>query len=420
MLDSSTQASGAGLVTGLVPWLVCLAVFSSVLGGVQAAKLRPQHTLPFFPYRYGLPSGRKGHAMATAADGSVWMFGGVREEGGFDGKREHLNDLLKLDLQERRWHNVTTTGPRPRGRESHAMTTVANGTRLLVFGGKTGSFADPLVLDDTWTFNVLNAEWTQLTARVTGAWPSARYGHAMVAVSDTRVLLFGGEFDSYTQLDEAWTFNVLNTEWTQLTAAGGGAWPSARSFHAMAAVNDTRVILFGGEEGGGKSDELWSLDVPSTNWTQLTVGASGAWPSARWRHAMAAVSNTRVLLFGGAGPGPPPGRSDELWSLDVPSTTWTKLTAGASGAWPRGRRDHAMVAASDTRVILFGGDTGSGTASGNSDELLSLDFLAAANHTVRWTRLNDENVTAEELWEQFNNVQVGGCCVGVSVEDSLS
>ena len=411
MLDSSTQASGAGLVTGLVPWLVCLAVFSSVLGGVQGAKLRPQHTLPFFPYRYGLPSGRTGHAMATAADGSVWMFGGVREEGGFDGKREHLNDLLKLDLQERRWHNVTTTGPRPRGRESHAMTTVANGTRLLVFGGKTGSLDNTLVLDDTWTFNVLNAEWTQLTARVTGAWPSARYGHAMVAVSDTRVLLFGGEFDSYTKLDEAWTFNVLNTEWTQLTAAGGGAWPSARSHHAMAAVSDTRVILFGGQtEGSGSSDELWSLDVPSTNWTQLTVGAPGAWPSGRSGHAMAAVSNTRVLLFGGRG-------SDELWSLDVPSTTWTKLTAGASGAWPRGRRDHAMAAVSDTRVILFGGDTGSYSS---SDELLSLDFLAAANHTVRWTWLNDENVTAEELWEQFNNGQVGGCCVGVSVEDSLS
>ena len=309
-LDFSTQTRGAGLVTSLVPRLVTLAVLSSVLGGVQAAKLRPQHeyTLPFYPYRYGLPSERSGHAMATAADGSVWMFGGVYYSWhGSTSTSTLFDDLHKLDLQERRWHNITTTGRRPRGRYSHAMASVANGTMLLVFGGS-----------------------------------------------------FEGMFHNQVLSDEAWSFNMLNAEWSQLTGGATGEWPSARERHAMAAVSDTRVLLFGGYTASGRSDELWSLDVPGTSWTQLT--------------------------------------------------------AGASGAWPRGRRDHAMAAVSDTRVILFGGST----ASGKSDELLSLDFLAAANHTVRWTRLNDEKVTAEELWEQFNNGQVGGCCVGVSVEDSLS
>ena len=43
----------------------------------------------------------------------------------------------------------------------------------------------------------------------------------------------------------------------------------------------------------------------------------------------------------------------------------------------------------------------------DSSNLFSLDFLAADSHTVLCTRLNDEPVdTADELWENFNNVQV--------------
>ena len=61
-----------------------------------------------------------------------------------------------------------------------------------------------------------------------------------------------------------------------------------------------------------------------------------------------------------------------------------------------------MVTVSDTRVLLFGGMTDLGW----SDELFSLDFLAAANLTVRCTRLNDQNVTGDELSGQFNTVQV--------------
>ena len=52
------------------------------------------------------------------------------------------------------------------------------------------------------------------------------------------------------------------------------------------------------------------------------------------------------------------------------------VTMGASGALPSARYSHAMAAVSDTRVLLFGGYADS---VGTSDELFSLDFLAAAN-----------------------------------------
>ena len=458
--DPSTQARGAHVVVaGLVSWLVALAVLSRVPGGVQADKPRPQHTLPFFPYRYGLPSARWGHAMATAADGSVWGFGGSTVDGLLS------DELLKLDLRVRQWHAVTTPGPRPSGRKGHTMAAVANGTRLLVFGGDTiftggasmslDSSGDLTFSDEAWTFNLLNAEWSQLAAGASGAWPRGRYGHAMAVVSATRVVVFGGWTDIPEEpkdgadlyepklSDEAWIFELLNAEWTKLNGAHS-TWPRGRSGHTMAAVSATRVILFGGETTLGRSDELWSLDIPSITWTQLTAGASGVWPSKRYLHTMAVVSPTIVLMFGGYGYGSStwidvPGSkrpdqrtclcgrprtlfgeyTDELWSLDVSNTTWTQLTAGALSAWPSKRAYHAMAVVSDTRVILFGGYAHSRTAcigrpadSGKnafchiSDELFSFDFIAADSHTVRATLLNDENVTADEMWDQFNTVQV--------------
>ena len=55
------------------PWTGIVLVVLSCLPAVHAAKTkpRPQMTLPYFPWRHGLPSARRGHAMAAAGDGSV-------------------------------------------------------------------------------------------------------------------------------------------------------------------------------------------------------------------------------------------------------------------------------------------------------------------------------------------------------------
>ena len=73
-----------GLWTGIV-----LVVLSCLPAG-QAAKPRPQMTLPYFPWRHGLPSTRNTHAMAAAGDDSVWLHGGETAEGFSD-------QLFKLD-----------------------------------------------------------------------------------------------------------------------------------------------------------------------------------------------------------------------------------------------------------------------------------------------------------------------------------
>ena len=221
-------------------------------------------TLPYFPWRHGLPSARRGHAMAAAGDGSVWLHGGYTAAGPSD-------QLVKLDPQERRWHAVTTAGPRPSARRGHSRLVAVDGHTLVLFGGDTKSGYS----DELWTLDLLAAAaWTRLTASASGAsaaWPSARWGHTMVTVGSA-VLMFGGWTDSGYS-DELWSLNVTvaASAWTRLTASASGASdarPSARDAHTMVTVGSS-VLMFGGSTVSGFSDELWSLEQRAWRWTLL-------------------------------------------------------------------------------------------------------------------------------------------------------
>ena len=73
MLVQTRLGTGARGRATWGPWTGIVLVVLSCLPAVHAAKTkpRPQMTLPYFPWRHGLPSARRGHAMAAAGDGSV-------------------------------------------------------------------------------------------------------------------------------------------------------------------------------------------------------------------------------------------------------------------------------------------------------------------------------------------------------------
>jgi len=136
------------------------------------------------------------------------------------------------------------------------------------------------------------------------------------------------------------------------------ASPPARFDHGMAYQASTypRVILFGGISGlGGPSlDDTWLWD--GSNWQEF--GASPH-PSARGGNQMAYdEANGRTVLFGGV---TEPGGTihgdtwqwtGASWHMESPSTSPSpRFACGMTYDAARGR------------VILFGGNTGAGTAS---------------------------------------------------------
>ena len=89
--------------------------------------------------------------------------------------------------------------------------TVLNGTHVYLFGGGDTSFA---ATGHFWRYSLLDNLWEQLLpSQVSGPWPSARYKHATVKLSETKMLLLGGRTGT-TVLSDAWCFDLEAMAWS--------------------------------------------------------------------------------------------------------------------------------------------------------------------------------------------------------------
>ena len=134
-------------------------------------------------------------------------------------------------------------------------------------------------------------------------------------------------------------------EWTEVEGSGPG--PTARSFFAAAhdPVRDV-VVVHGGEDADGVSDETWEWD--GTDWRRFDGSAPGARAAASlaWEPA-----SSTVVLYSGNGADAAPGVvRDDTWAWD--GEEWTRLTESGPvpGRWPA-----AMVAGEDGQVLVYGG-----------------------------------------------------------------
>lgn len=71
--------------------------------------------------------------------------------------------------------------------------------------------------------------------------------------------------------------------------------------------------------GEGSTNELYSLNLLSHTWSQ--VAAAGAPPEPRSFHAMVSIKD-RLYIFGGCGMS---GRLSDLHSFDCESGSWEQL-----------------------------------------------------------------------------------------------
>jgi hypothetical protein len=258
--------------------------------------------------------------------------------------------------------------------------------RVVTFGGY--AFGDPYVNHaNTWEWN--GNRWDTVCSGGCTP-PTARRDHAMAALTNSTLVMFGGYTSTYN--DETWAWD--GADWTQCsstTCTTGGQHPDARRGHAMAQSGANEAVLFGGTDGTD-FDDTWFIS--GTTWTQCnstTCTTNGQHPSARTGHAMA-YDNDRdvVVLFGGS------AGASETWELS--GTTWSMVcdtNAGCTG--PGGRTDHAM--AYDRlreKVILIGGDLASGdcgTGGTECNDVWEWDVAANSWNKVCGTGLDCEGVT---------------------------
>ncbi|MGH9843709.1 MAG: Kelch repeat-containing protein, partial [Blastocatellia bacterium] len=262
------------------------------------------------------------------------------------GNSGSLNDTWALNVETRTWSKLATTGPTPPTRFAFDAVYDPAGHQMVIYSGQGSGF-----FNDTWTLNLNTLEWRDVSPASNAARPKARYGSASIFDPVSRSLVqFAGFTSESGRFQDTQSFSLAGNTWTDWTP--GGSKPQVRCLLTAAFDRaNRRMIIYGGQRSGAL-DDIWSFDLASRTWTNLTPAQR---PAGRWFASSFIDKDGRFFIFGGFTSS---GNSNELWSFDFSNNQWSKVEL----ANPPSARNGAMSVfiEAENRLIVFGGNSNSG------------------------------------------------------------
>lgn len=171
---------------------------------------------------------RSSLAAATAADGRIFVFGGL------DANRQALSTTEAYDPKTNQWKTVAKM---PTPRQLLAAATASDG-RIFVFGGASGNGpSSNTYLSTVEAYNPATDQW-QTVAQL----PLARGGLAAVNDSKGNLFVLGGR----STINTAWVVDVYAPSTNQWKSGTHMIYP--RNNLAAATAVDGRIFVFGGNE----------------------------------------------------------------------------------------------------------------------------------------------------------------------------
>ena len=148
---------------------------------------------------------------------------------------------------------------------------------------------------------------------------------------------------------------VTGQTWTKLVAATSAA-PSPR-YNASGVYDEAgnNLVIFGGRNSGGNLNEIWSFNLDTLAWTNITPSDTNQ-PAKRFAHnAVYDPLSRRMFIWSGQGA----GFYNDVWAFDLASRTWQKMMP--SGTLPNPRYGSASVHDPiSRRLVMFAGFTDMG------------------------------------------------------------
>ncbi len=294
------------------------------------------------------PPVRYQHAMATIYGTNKILLHGGHKYG-------WLRDTWLYDIDTNTWTDMNPINKPTGGRHRHAMASVHNDDKVILFGGGDGAFNGGAHFNDTWVYDLSENNWTLKNPSYS---PPRKHMHAMATVyGEDKIVLYGGNDGTGSYFNDTWIYNIGNDTWTQKTPKSS---PCNRSSHAMAAIYKTdKILLFGGINFKNCYDDTWIYDSNNNTWTNMKPTQH---PCGRYSHAMVNIYGTdKVMLFGGTNDVPhktEPSTNfktyfNDTWIYDLSENTWTQKIYIQK---PAGRCLFAMASVlGEYKAILFGG-----------------------------------------------------------------
>ncbi len=281
---------------------------------------------------------RDGELIYDPVGKRLILFGGNSDAG-------LKNDTWAFDLGARSWTKLTTIGTPPSGRFGFDAVYDPVGHQLVIYSGQGAGF-----FNDTWTLNLTTLEWRDVSPAYDSARPKKRYGSGAIFDPVTRSLVsFAGFTSEAGRFQDTQSFGLAANSWTDWSPSG--TKPQVRCL-LTAAFDKTarRMIIYAGQRSGAL-DDLWSFDLASRQWTNLTptVRAPGRFWSTSFVNG-----DGRFVIFGGSNG----GNFNDTWEFDLSARQWTQRQI----ANPPEQRNGMMGVYVDgeDRFIVFGGTGNNG------------------------------------------------------------
>ncbi|WYZ44337.1 hypothetical protein EsH8_VII_000773 [Colletotrichum jinshuiense] len=277
----------------------------------------------------------------TLVGSNIFVFGGCDS-------RACFSELYVFDADAFYWSVPHVTGEIPV--PLRAMTCTAVGKKLVIFGGGDG----PAYYNDIYVLDTTNFRWHR--PKIIGdRIPSKRRAHT-ACLYKNGIYVFGGG-DGVRALNDVWRLDVSDMNKMSWKLVSGPerapppgvreTRPKPRGYHTANMVG-SKLIIFGGSDGGECFNDVWVYDVDAHIWKAVSIPAT----FRRLSHTATLVGSYLFVVGGHDGN----EYSNDVLLLNLVTMTWDRRRV--YGLPPSGRGYHGTVLY-DSRLFVIGGFDGS-------------------------------------------------------------
>ncbi len=186
------------------------------------------------------------------------------------------------------------------------------------------------------------------------------------SLDDDIILLYGGRDSAELLLNDLWVYDVKTGNWTEKT--GGTCTPSCpspRAVHSMVYDDyNNKFVVFGGYLVSGHSfetNETWTYDLATNTWTKLSFGSQPIPGARHWGSLEYNPDDHATYLFGGHFNNslcPGDIMYNDVWKLNITDTpTWNEMNPQGDPAYgkPEPRQSDWIYNTLENKFYVFGG-----------------------------------------------------------------